>query len=380
MDEVVEHATEVSRHTRWVSGESFRRVSPPRWPFLFRGLLPLLAFIGVTLFGVTRFANGWIEAQAHEYIREALDDAGYGWAELVISGQQARLSGSASPQNGDNALAVASAARCPTWLGSKVCAVSAVGNFSQADVAWPDLRGTVTDGVLTLRGEVVDDATRAAVIDVAQQAVAAGRVTEVVDELTLAAEGAPYGFDVMAGRVVQVASLCEAGEAALTSGTLSVRCRVARSDEGGIRTLVEPPLPAGTLGGIELVIAEDAAACEGQLAGLLQNARIEFASGSANLVASAGGLLDRIAGVASTCPGTLRVEGHTDSTGDPDANQALSAGRAAAVRDALGSRGVPLNQLIAVGFGQDNPIDSNATAAGRARNRRIEFRVTIDAN
>jgi outer membrane protein OmpA-like peptidoglycan-associated protein len=127
-------------------------------------------------------------------------------------------------------------------------------------------------------------------------------------------------------------------------------------------------------------VEEAAAACQRALAAIVESDRVEFASGSETLVASAEPLLDRIAGVARDCPGVIRIEGHTDSTGDPEANQALSTARAEVVREALGDRGVSLDRLVAVGYGQSNPIAGNGTAAGRARNRRIEFRVQIQGN
>lgn len=121
--------------------------------------------------------------------------------------------------------------------------------------------------------------------------------------------------------------------------------------------------------------AQAIAACEGLLVGLMRNERLEFASGSATLEASAGPLLDRLAAGVGRCPGVVRVEGHTDSSGDPARNLRLSQARAEAVRAALGSRGVRLDRLVAVGYGQTEPVAGNETAAGRARNRRIELRV-----
>ncbi len=102
---------------------------------------------------------------------------------------------------------------------------------------------------------------------------------------------------------------------------------------------------------------------------------MEFASGSAVLAPSSGSLLDRVAEVARTCPGTLRVEGHTDSTGVAASNLVLSRARAEAVRQALVERGLPAERLVAEGFGQARPVAPNDDAAGRARNRRIELHV-----
>ncbi len=69
------------------------------------------------------------------------------------------------------------------------------------------------------------------------------------------------------------------------------------------------------------------------------------------------------------------VEGHTDSVGSKSLNQGLSEKRANAVKDYLVSNGVASERLSAHGFGEDYPIDSNATRAGRASNRRVEVKL-----
>lgn len=74
---------------------------------------------------------------------------------------------------------------------------------------------------------------------------------------------------------------------------------------------------------------------------------------------------------------TIVVAGHTDSTGAASYNQALSQRRAAAVSDYLVSRGVPAYRTRIVGYGQTQPIASNANESGRSQNRRVEL--TINA-
>ncbi len=73
---------------------------------------------------------------------------------------------------------------------------------------------------------------------------------------------------------------------------------------------------------------------------------------------------------------TFRVVGHTDDQGKRDANQKLSEARAKAVVDFLITRGISGSRLDSEGKGPDQPIASNSTAAGRAKNRRIEFQRT----
>jgi len=85
-------------------------------------------------------------------------------------------------------------------------------------------------------------------------------------------------------------------------------------------------------------------------------------------------LIDKLATVARSCP-TVRLEvvGYSDSIGSPTFNRALSERRAAVIVEALVQHGVAVDRLIAVGRGESEPVASNRTAAGRARNRRVEW-------
>jgi len=101
---------------------------------------------------------------------------------------------------------------------------------------------------------------------------------------------------------------------------------------------------------------------------------VNFRSGSAELDAASRIYLEDIAAWLASEP-DLRVEvrGHTDSVGDPQRNRILSRRRAEAVRQALVDLGLPAGSITAVGLGADQPVADNATAAGRAANRRVEI-------
>ena len=71
----------------------------------------------------------------------------------------------------------------------------------------------------------------------------------------------------------------------------------------------------------------------------------------------------------------IRIEGHTDNQGEATKNEELSGQRALTVKKWLVDHGVKAERLIAVGFGQNKPIADNSTDAGRAQNRRTEFKI-----
>ena len=105
---------------------------------------------------------------------------------------------------------------------------------------------------------------------------------------------------------------------------------------------------------------------------------VQFVTGSTTLTQVAREELDKAAKILNEQYPQLKVEiaGHTDNTGKPASNQLLSEKRAAAVKTYLEKQGVSAGRLTVVGFGQDQPVADNATAAGRTKNRRVEFRVS----
>ncbi len=114
---------------------------------------------------------------------------------------------------------------------------------------------------------------------------------------------------------------------------------------------------------------------------ILDSATLNFAFDSAILPDNAADSLKAFVEYIKRYPGaTFEVAGHADSTGPEGYNQGLSERRAAAVAGYLESRGIPPGQLRIVGYGEMEPIASNETEAGRARNRRVEVRVIDDGS
>ncbi|HEX7838018.1 MAG TPA: OmpA family protein [Kofleriaceae bacterium] len=105
--------------------------------------------------------------------------------------------------------------------------------------------------------------------------------------------------------------------------------------------------------------------------------KVQFATGSAEILAVSHGLLDEVAQVMNDNPQIelLQVEGHTDSTGTAAFNRKLSQQRAESVAKYLAGKGVGAGRVQAKGFGPDKPIADNATDAGKEKNRRVEFNI-----
>lgn len=105
-------------------------------------------------------------------------------------------------------------------------------------------------------------------------------------------------------------------------------------------------------------------------------ASIFFATGSNKLLAKSNAALNNVVAILTANPGyKVDINGYTDNKGDAGKNRALSEARANAVQDYLIKKGIDGSRLSAIGFGDENPIADNNTAAGRAKNRRVEMKV-----
>ena len=103
---------------------------------------------------------------------------------------------------------------------------------------------------------------------------------------------------------------------------------------------------------------------------------ISFATNRSDIEPSFRPILDRFAEGLRNNPNTeVRIIGHTDSTGNDSINDPLSLDRAESARNYLTARGVSGARIHVAGRGSHEPIATNATAEGRARNRRVEIYV-----
>ena len=101
---------------------------------------------------------------------------------------------------------------------------------------------------------------------------------------------------------------------------------------------------------------------------------VHFDTDKATLTPEGQATLQRAAAAMKGNPNVhLRLEGYTDSTGEPSHNDTLSDQRAKTVADYLQSQGIDRSRLTGAGFGAARPVDTNATDQGKADNRRVEL-------
>jgi len=104
---------------------------------------------------------------------------------------------------------------------------------------------------------------------------------------------------------------------------------------------------------------------------------LNFDSSTTNLTPDSNQTVTDLVSIMKCYPNSnVQLEGHTDSTGDPDANKKLSVDRAEAVKGMMVAAGIDPNRISTAGWGQEKPIASNDTEDGKLKNRRTELIVT----
>ena len=147
-------------------------------------------------------------------------------------------------------------------------------------------------------------------------------------------------------------------------------CEMDDDKDGVVNRLDEcPDTPAG--------VRVNTKGCE--IKDVIKLPGVNFETNSDRLLPSADNVLADAAATLKKYPDlVVEVAGYTDSSGAADYNQGLSERRAATVRDYLINAGVIQTNLSSRGYGETQPVADNATAEGRADNRRVELRIIED--
>jgi OOP family OmpA-OmpF porin len=227
-------------------------------------------------------------------------------------------------------------------------------------------------GPVVASGTVPDEATRAALIARLKEVYGAERV---VDQLAVGSVAAPAGWSDAVRRLVAAdLKLVSHGQLQVDGNAVAVRGDVANeSQRQQVAARLAAALdPSYTVSDGLRVAASEQAVLDAALADRI----VEFESGQATLTDAGKGILDQMAVALLKVKGKrVQIVGHTDNVGSRAGNLALSQARAQAVALYVQSKGIGAEAMTASGEGPDRPVADNRTPEGRARNRRIEFRV-----
>lgn len=273
------------------------------------------------------------------------------------------------------AVAIASAADAEEFVPNKLYAAQA--KLEAAQVAWSSNRSRDRKSAPGLAREAViagEDAHRAALVasvearaeaqrkaaaDAAAQAAAEAERKRAEAELAAERERAA------AERERAAAAAAEAQRAAQAEADAAAR---AAAREADARARAEARAELLNRLSAVLPTRETDRGLVSEIGG------VQFATGTANLNMPARESLARFSGIVASYPELrLKIEGHTDDVGSDATNNELSLRRAISVRDYLVGLGVAPGSIDVEGYGESRPIADNATAAGRARNRRVEI-------
>ncbi|WP_432379519.1 OmpA family protein [Duganella sp. P38] len=229
-----------------------------------------------------------------------------------------------------------------------------------------------TPGQIVVTGAVPDEASKAALLANVRALYGAERV---VDQISIAQVSLPPNWNTYAQKLIAPnLKLISKGELKIDGTNVTLRGEVANEAQrqqiaSDIATSLNPSYTVNN--GLRVSAAE-----QNLLDDTLAKRIIEFDSGKATLTPSGQAILDEMAAALQKVKGKrVEVIGHTDNVGLRDSNLALSQARAEAVRTYLSGKGVSQDMVMVSGQGPDRPVAENSTAEGRARNRRIEFRV-----
>ena len=346
------------------------------------------------------------EAKLRISANQALDETGAEWASLRLDGQKAILSGTAPSLQaleeaktaiqksqgaggvllgGITSIDASNVKIAEPQAEQPVTTADAPEKAPPAEIISPYIWSASWEGpgaTLFLAGYLPDETSREKIVNAATTFFPDG----IVDEMQIA-KGAPFEAWVDAA-ILQLQALAK-----LDHGQVEASNRVFRLSGQAVsaqsKTAIEQQLAQFTKGGLAILAIEapqnpdvslDFSAridrCQKEFDAYLAQNKVSFTYGSAEIAPASTPVLERLVQIARDCDGMIiQIISHSDNDGEEAALLRLTQMRAEAVRKFFLERGLNQDMVQAQGVGFARPTADNSTAAGRAKNRRIEIRV-----
>ncbi len=304
-----------------------------------------------------------------------------------IEGGQIELTGNVPSEDERIALVAATRGRFPDlsvkdsldvkpgagdgWRACLLAGINGLGRLTTGDL-------TLSDGTVAVKGVTDDD--EVAKVLAADVKGAASRDCETAVQVTSTGEKQAAARQ-RAEEEARLAAEAKAKEEEQQRLAAEMEARRKAEEEAAAKAAAEAQAAAvGAEEDARLAAARvEAERCEKLISAAVAKGVINFQRADATLDPKSKPTLDELAKIVNQCPAfKISIEGHTDSEGIPERNDPLSERRAKAVSDYLTAAGVDASRLSTVGYGAERPIAENETAAGRAKNRRIEFKVIAE--
>lgn len=241
------------------------------------------------------------------------------------------------------------------------------------------------NGKAVIEGAVKDTLTRDVVMRFSEAKFGYGRVEDRMwqdDHL-------PDGWQTRVFKLIEALAVLNEGSATMTQTQIDISGDAGfenpeselqkllggaySEDETHLQITYTKPISAQEGNGL------DPRLCVSRITNILSDNPISFAPSSAVISDPSQPTIEAIAALLTRCrDARIEIGGHTDNQGRDQMNLSLSQGRADAVLDALLAQNLLLGEITAKGYGESQPIADNSTEAGRAANRRIEFKLLRD--
>ncbi len=253
-------------------------------------------------------------------------------------------------------------------------ALPLTSNLSVAVLPTPTFFASGSGDVLRLEGQLPSRETADEIADAAARLYPGATI---INSMVVAEVAGPAWLESISG-LLDVATRLDPWTIDITAEGVTIT-GLSTDPElvGAIEILLEEVV--GRQLDVSMTVEAQPAAVATQLTDLFRGSE-PFEGDTATLSADGEALLDRTVEILQVSPSVrLVVQGHTDASGDAEANLELSRQWAEAVVAYLVAAGIAPDRLTAVGFGEDRPIADNVTEEGRSQNRRIEFVVEGEA-
>lgn len=323
-----------------------------------------LLLLGLLLVFAIPFYTRHIPAALESSVQEHLRQQGMGWVRAEAEGRDITLSGNApNPQAYQQTLqsvhGVAGVRNVIDHMTPRI-----ISPYTMS-LDWQQGRRLVAEGFLP------DENSYQAI---GKRVADTYGKNQTVGKLQLA-NGSPPGWTTMLDTLLVNIKQLDRAQVNITDRQLHISGKTSTST---IRNQFIAALSSLGKQGYTLdmhIVAGDAASqiCQQKFNALLQTP-ISFASGDAHINQESYPLLRKLSETAMLCPKAhITIAGHTDNEGSEAQNLKLSEQRAQAVAAWLFQDGIETSRMEAVGYGSSHPLADNASEAGKAKNRRIEF-------
>jgi outer membrane protein OmpA-like peptidoglycan-associated protein len=344
-------------------------------------LISLVVFLAIVVAAVN-FGTKNIEADLQARSEATLQAAGFDEVVVLAEGATVHLSGSISTeQTEEAAFATVSALQGVHGVEGKLWPVFS-GELDEIAVTGDALRVTWKGSTVSLEGNVSSSDRQTFVIETLSPAF-----RNVDIEALTVLEGLDEGSGWLGASLGLLLSLQPSldegtmtidpnGELLIVSG--DILGKDARNELNARVVEVGDQLGFDVIPAIRVIevgpTVEEIEELQFNLDEVIEGKVVEFEVKSFSLTPKGITLLDEILAALTQAPEVrIEIAGHTDSRGSSEENLQLSNDRADAVLDYLVAGGESKDRFEVVGYGEDQPAETNDTAEGRARNRRIEF-------